>query len=147
MKTFKIVALHILDGDDIKDIPLTDGLIINKEDRSSKWIIEAFIDKEYLEFFQEELNSDEKMEIRVIITHAANDPAPFTVRVLTINVFDHHISVLFEGKLSKMRNEYATLILSDLLEEGLEGEQLLEEFKARIKSKRPSPSELKTRHH
>ncbi|MBS4218931.1 hypothetical protein KHA96_11455 [Bacillus sp. FJAT-49711] len=135
MKTFKIVALHIYENKKATNIPLEDGLIINKENEDGVWIIEAFIEKQYIEHFQKRFDHEEKFEIRVIITHAANDPAPLTVKVHTIQVLDDHISVLFEGRLSKRRNEYPEILLDDLIKEGLSGDQLLEEFRKRMKRK------------
>ncbi|MBS4178081.1 YwpF-like family protein [Lederbergia citrea] len=135
MKTFKIVALQMLKEHKAENIPLTDGLIINKENEDGFWIIEAFIDEKYEELFQKKYDSKEIFEIRVIITHAANDPAPFTVKVHTIKRVDHRISVLFEGRLSKRRNDYSELLLDDLIKEGFSGEKLIEEFKRRMKTK------------
>ncbi|MCR2821394.1 YwpF-like family protein [Lederbergia panacisoli] len=135
MKTFKIVALHIYEEKRATNIPLKDGLIINKENEDGVWIIEAYIEKQYIGHFQKRFDNEESFEIRVIITHAANDPAPFTVKVHTIQVLDDHISVLFQGRLSKRRNEYPEILLDDLIKEGLSGDQLLEEFRKRMKKK------------
>ncbi|MBS4195825.1 YwpF-like family protein [Lederbergia citri] len=136
MKTFKIVALQIYEEKKATDIPLKDGLIINKENEDGYWIIEAFVDKQYIGHFQKRHESQELFEIRVIITHAANDPAPFTVKVNTLQVLGENISVLFEGRLSKRRNEYPEMLLDDLIKEGLSGDQLIEEFRNRMKKGR-----------
>lgn len=133
MKTFKIVALQIIEQDRAKNIPLADGLIINKEDDKGSWIIEAYIDEQYQALFEDIRSRKEKIEVRVIITHAANDPAPFTVRVHAVKPVGDHISVLFIGILSKRRDEYLELMLDDLIKEGLSGEPLLVEFKKRMK--------------
>lgn len=136
LKTFKIVALQIYADKKAINIPLNDGLIINKENEDGVWIIEAFIEKQYMEQFQKRYENQEAFEIRVVITHAANDPAPFTVKVHTIQVLGDYISVLFEGRLSKRRNEYPEILLDDLIKEGFSGEQLLEEFRKRMKKDR-----------
>lgn len=138
MKTFKIVAMQVLEGPKGKDIPLVDGLIINKENEDGTWIIEAFIDLQFEEYFQKKKDQEQPFEIRVIITHAANDPAPFTVKVHKLIHLDSHVSVLFAGKLSKRKNEYSELLLDDLIKEGYSGEELMAEFKKRMRTKQRS---------
>lgn len=133
MKTFKIVALQILEKKESKNIPLKDGLIVNKENDDGSWVIEAFVDAQYKPYFDSLRENNRPLEIRVIITHAANDPAPFTVKIHKIVDMNDHISVLFTGRLSKRRNEYLELLLDDLIKEGLEGQALLAEFKARMR--------------
>ncbi len=55
MKTFKLKKLIVKEGIEAKllqhEIKLLDGLIINREDEQNRWLIEAFIDQSYLEFF------------------------------------------------------------------------------------------------
>ena len=137
MKTFKIVTLQILENKYARDIPLTDGLIINKENEDQEWIIEAYIDKKFEDLFQKRYQENKTFEIRVIITHPANDPASFIVNVHTIKRLENHISVLFEGQLSRRRSDYSELLLEDLVKEGYSGEELTKEFKLRIKAKQP----------
>lgn len=132
MKTFKIVALQIVDQPKPIDIPLTDGLAINQENEKQSWVIEVFTKKEYLEPFIARKNED-SFNIRVVITHPENDPAPFTVKVINLLEFDTHFSVLLQGKISHRRNTYPELLLSDLIKDGYQGEELLEEFRQRIK--------------
>lgn len=133
MKTFKIVALQILEEKQVKNIPLKDGLIINKENDDGSWVIEAFVDDQYKSYFESLRENNMPLEIRVIITHAANDPAPFTVKIHQIVAMNGHVSVLLVGRLRKRRNEYLELLLDDLIKEGLEGQELLAEFKARMR--------------
>jgi hypothetical protein len=45
------------------------------------------------------------------------------------------MSVLFEGQLRRNRSDYSELLLDSLLEKGLGGQALLEEFKDKMKSK------------
>ncbi|MBS4206775.1 YwpF-like family protein [Bacillus sp. FJAT-50079] len=133
MKTFKIVALQTFEDMKPINIPLTDGLIINKENDHGDWIIEAFIDQSLAPLFQKKWEEDRPFEIRVVITHAANDPAPFTAKIHKIRPVGERISVLFDGKLSKLRNEYSEHILEGLISEGFTGEALMIEFKKRMK--------------
>ncbi len=135
LKTFKIVALQLLENKKAQDIELEDGLIINKESEDGTWIIEAYIPKKYNDIFQTRLASKETFDIRVVITHADNDPAPFTVTISSIQQLKDHISVLFQGRLSKKRNDYSEMLLDDLIKEGYSGEQLLAEFKERMQSR------------
>lgn len=135
MKSFKIVSLQIIDNENIKDISLNDGLIINKEDGKKTWLIEAYIDKEYYDFFRIAQQKPEGIEIQVVITNEANDPAPFSTHIRGIKQFEKHISVLFEGFLRIKRNDYAELLLGDLVGEGLSGEELIQEFKERMRKK------------
>jgi len=138
LKTFKIVALQVLEDEGhAENIPLTDGLIINKENSEASWIIEAYVSNAFKPYFESIKEKNEPFEVRVIITHAANDPAPFTVKIHTIKPVKDYISVLFTGRLSKRRNEYLELLLDDLIKEGLTGEELLNEFKARMRMKQP----------
>ncbi|MCJ7840598.1 YwpF-like family protein [Lederbergia sp. NSJ-179] len=135
MKTFKIVALQIIDQQQTIDIPLTDGLIINKESEDGIWIIEAYIEKRLKKEFQSKYENKETFEVRVVITHQGNDPAPFTAEVITIREFDSHISVLLQGKLRRKRIEHLELLLEKLIKEGYSGEALTIEFKKRMKAK------------
>lgn len=132
MKTFKVVALQILEGKKNRNIPLTDGLIINKENNEGNWIIEAYVKKHLFDYFQSLYEQNEQIEIRVIITHGANDPAPFIVKIHKIVTMNEHISVLFKGRLSKRRNEYLELLLEELIKEELSEEALIKEFRKRL---------------
>ena len=133
MKTFKIVALQIFKNKIATDIPLSDGIIINKENEKEEWIIEAFIDKKFEGLFNKKYEEKEIFEIRVIITHSDNDPASFSVKVHKVKAMKSHISVLFEGHLSRPRKEYSELLLQELIEEGYSGQELTKAFKGRIR--------------
>ncbi|MFS0613497.1 YwpF family protein [Bacillus subtilis] len=135
MKSFKIIALQLIDQQQAIEIPLTDGLVINMESEDGDWIIEAYIDKKFKERFQAKWENKDTFEIRVVITHPGNDPAPFTVKIITIREIGSHISVLFQGTLRKRRNEYPELLLNDLLKEGYSGDLLMTEFKKRMRAK------------
>jgi len=136
MKSFKIVSLQvILDDGNTRDIVLEDGLIINKEDGKKTWLIEAFISKEYYDFFRTAQQCPDDLNVQVVITHESNDPAPFSTHVRGIKQFENHISVLLEGYLRVKRSNYAELLLSDIVREGFTGEELIEEFKNRMKKR------------
>lgn len=145
LKSFKIIALQLMDQQQPIEIPLTDGLVINMESEDGEWIIEAYIDKRFRQSFQEKYQNQDPFEIRVVITHSGNDPAPFTVQVHSIQELDQHISVLLKGKLSKKRIEYLELLLNELIKEGYNGEALRAEFKNRMKTKKASKNDEKLR--
>ncbi|WP_066057961.1 YwpF-like family protein [Robertmurraya korlensis] len=131
MKTFKLISLQIIDDSDALDITLYDGLIINKEDERNRWLIEAYVDSNYHDFFTRLLESEKETPAQVVISKKENDPATFTTRVLSVKKIDGRLSVLFEGFLKRSKN-YAELLLSDLIEKGLSGEELLNEFREKM---------------
>lgn len=131
MKTFKLISLQIVEGADLKDIELQDGLIINKEDDLSSWLIEAYISKSYLDYFK----SGDEMIVQVVISKKENGPATFQTKVHSVKEFDKNMSVLLEGTLKSTRNAYAELVLDDLLKKGMSGDNLLSEFKEKMKSR------------
>lgn len=135
MKSFKIVSLQVIVDGNIKEIVLEDGLIINKEDGKKTWLIEAYISKEYHDFFRAAQQRQDELDVQVVITHESNDPAPFSTRVRGMNEFENHISVLLEGYLRVKRSNYAELLLSDIVREGFTGEELIEEFRNRMKKR------------
>ncbi|GLB59012.1 YwpF-like family protein [Cytobacillus sp. NCCP-133] len=144
MKTFKLVSLQLVEEDGLVDIELDDGLIINKEDEKSNWLLEAYVNKSYFEYFQKRADKDDELTIRVVITKRENDPAAFQTKITSINELEDHISILFEGSLKRTKNDYAELLLQDLLGKGLKGDNLLDEFKVKMQSKPRLASSKKT---
>ncbi|SHP72717.1 Uncharacterised protein [Mycobacteroides abscessus subsp. abscessus] len=134
MKTFKLISLQIIDDSEALDITLHDGLIINKEDERNRWLIEAYVGANYHDFFTKLLKSEKETPAQVVISKKENDPASFTTRVLSVKKIDGRLSVLFEGFLKRSKN-YAELLLSDLIEKGLSGEELLSEFREKMMTK------------
>lgn len=134
MKTFKLISLQIIDDSEALDITLHDGLIINKEDERNRWLIEAYVGANYHDFFTKLLESKKETPAQVVISKKENDPASFTTRVLSVKKIDGRLSVLFEGFLKRSKN-YAELLLSDLIDKGLSGEELLSEFREKMMTK------------
>ncbi|KAA0565901.1 hypothetical protein F0342_04225 [Bacillus sp. CH30_1T] len=143
MKTFKVISLQVVENDELHDFEIVDGLIINKEDGQSTWLVETYLSNEYIEFFQEAQQRKEDLEIQVVISHKANDPAAFMTTIRCIKELDEHISIMFEGKLKKQRNEYAELLLDDLVRKGYSGEELIREFREKMVSKPRIPATAK----
>ncbi|RYI28862.1 hypothetical protein EVU96_13120 [Bacillus infantis] len=135
MKTFKLVSLQIVEGDGLKDIFLDDGLIINKEDDLSNWLIEAYTSKSFLEYFTAAKESKKELTVQAVITKKENDPAPLIVTVSSVKELENHISVLLEGSLKRTKSDYAERLLDVLIQEGYADENLLSEFKSRMQSK------------
>ncbi len=143
MKTFKVISLQVVDNDELQDFDIEDGLIINKEDGKSTWLVETYMSQKYLEFFQKAQQQENDLEIQVVISNKANDPAAFMTSIRGIKKMNGRMSVLFEGKLKKQRNEYAELLLDDLVQKGYTGDELMKEFREKMVSKPRIPATSK----
>jgi sugar diacid utilization regulator len=143
MKTFKVISLQVVDNDELHDFEIEDGLIINKEDGKSTWLVETYMSQKYIEFFQKAQQQKGDLEIQVVISNKANDPAAFMTSIRGIKKMDGRMSILFEGKLKKQRNEYAELLLDDLLQKGYTGDELMKEFREKMVSKPRIPATSK----
>ena len=131
MKTFMLKAIDIIENSSRKKVELIDGLIINREDEENQWIIEAYIDQKYLNYFQELQNQNEKVMIEVKITKETNDPATFITSMIGLNKIGTQMNVLFKGTIAvDQYNSGMEQALKSLIDQGYQGEELLEEFKA-----------------
>ncbi|MFJ5759328.1 YwpF family protein [Neobacillus sp. NPDC093182] len=135
MKTFKLVALEVVEDGNSVEIPLEDGLIINKENERASWLLEAYTDLSLYDYFQKIHEQSREVIVQAVITKRENEPAYFQTKIASLNKFQNHISILFEGRLRRNRSDYSELLLDSLLERGLGGQALLEEFKDKMKSK------------
>ncbi|WP_251552300.1 YwpF-like family protein [Neobacillus muris] len=135
MKTFKLYSLEVLEGETSVEIPLEDGLILNKEDDHSTWLIEAYSNLSLYDFFKKIQDENREVIAEVVITKKENAPAYFQTRIVSLLKFDNHISVLLEGQMRRNKSDYSELLLENLLQKGFEGQPLLMEFKDKIKSK------------
>ncbi|MDF0727018.1 YwpF-like family protein [Cytobacillus sp. S13-E01] len=146
MKTFKLVSLAIVHDQQSskvrEEITLLDGLIINKEDGENRWLMEAFIDKKYLELFETLQKNDEEVHLHVTISKKSNDPASIFGKVKSITKMDEHLSILFDGTI-KNKIDLAEIVLNDLVDQGLQGEQLLTQFKLKLHEKRGTATSAK----
>ncbi|WP_169891041.1 YwpF family protein [Litchfieldia alkalitelluris] len=132
MKTFKLVSLSFLPDvpseEKIIDVDLIDGLIINREDSGKRWIIEAFLNKSDRALFEQFKNEQKALHLQVTISDKSNDPAFVQATVMSIKEFSDHISILFDGKLERAPFVKSEQILAQLLQQGLQGEELLKTF-------------------
>lgn len=121
------------DEDEIerKKILLKDGLVINREDKNG-WLIEAYIDQKYKDYFSS-IEHIEEIMIQVKITREENDPAFFITKVIGINeISGDMINVLFQGSVVDHRKSRIEEMLKMIIEEGYQGESLLKKFKELI---------------
>jgi hypothetical protein len=136
MKSFKLVSLEIVEDNDTSvEIPLEHGLIINKEDERSTWLLEAYTDLSLYDYFEKISTEGRDLIVEAVITKKDNDPAFFQTKLVTLNKFEHHIGVLLEGHLRRKRRDYSEILLESLIQKGLSGPALLNEFKEKLKSK------------
>lgn len=121
------------------EVTLADGLVIDKENRSREWLIEVFAGDEYASFFRKALDEGRELDVEAVISRADNPPAPFRVKTRSVRKLGGRISVLLEGKLAKPEENSAEQILSELIEQGLCGDELLEAFKKRTTARANAP--------
>ncbi|WP_186577642.1 YwpF family protein [Aquibacillus kalidii] len=134
MKTFRLISLEILEDDKDQlishNIPLLDGLILNREEETSQWILECLIDRRYWLFFSDLKESKEELMLQAKITKETNQPATFMSSIIEINdINEGTINVLFAGKLIDRKKDHIEETLKRLIEEGYQGERLLAKFK------------------
>ncbi|MUK90252.1 hypothetical protein GMD78_17910 [Ornithinibacillus sp. L9] len=137
MKTFKLQALQILENEYEelvkKSITLYDGLIINREDEQNRWVIEAYVQSDYKDYFTNLRDKNEEIMVEVVITKESNDPATFITSIIGINdIGGERINVLFMGTIIDKRKSKIEEMLRKLIDEGYQGEELLEKFKELI---------------
>ena len=130
MKTFKMLTLERFSDEGFISYPLVDGIIINQENSHHTWILEMYVDREYVADFEPYLQTDEVIEVRAIISYPDNEPAGFRVVVNVIEVLGDQVSILMKGTLKTHRRQYAELLLEKLVEDGLSGDQLIEKFRS-----------------
>lgn len=147
MKTFKLVALEIKlsnsGSEDYHSLELIDGLIINKETEENQWILEALLPNASLPNFEEVFKQNEPLKLRATISKTSNDPANFNANIININKMEHQFSLLLEGMLTGGRALSPEMILQNLIEQGLSGHQLLQEFTHQLHEKRKKRSAFK----
>ncbi len=133
MKTFLLKQLQIVESnneDIVKtEVELIDGLVINREDGKNSWLIEALINKQYMAWFENMQNTRDQVMIEVKISKMSNAPATFITTIDSINNIGEHINVIFTGTIVDKRKSKIEEMLGELIEQGYQGEQLLEKFK------------------
>ncbi|MCS4487041.1 YwpF-like family protein [Staphylococcus americanisciuri] len=136
MKTFKAVRFQIVsENSSVTEYELLDGVIINKEDRGTGWLLEIVISDIHKEEMTEYMMNNALLNIRVVITRPSNDPALFDATIKHITQLQDKISVIFECHIYTLRQVYAENLLEQLVAEGLEGEALTKTFNRMMQSK------------
>lgn len=136
MKTFKLKSLELIENKDMniieKKIPLFDGLIINREDAANQWLIEAYTNYSYYDFFQPLSEMKDEVLVQVKITKETNDPATFITSIIGINKIGDRMNILLLGTMVDQRKTDIEKMLKKLIGKGYQGEQLLTKFKELI---------------
>lgn len=135
MKTFKMISVGLVEGDNVINFPLEDGIIINQENSYRSWVLEMLIGLEHEEKFNNMMNDGKIYDVKVVISYPENEPATFEVGIYDCRIIGDHISVLMKGTLKRARRKYAETLLSELLEDGLEGDELLQRFESDMRSR------------
>jgi hypothetical protein len=147
LKTFKLVSLAIVQTLDnskvIEEISLLDGLIIHKLDGENSWLIEAYVDKKYNDLFETLHKKNEEIHIQATITKKSNDPASLFAKIRSVNIMEDHTSILLDGVIFD-KLDLAEMVLSELVDQGLQGAELLAEFKLKLREKRGSAAAIKS---
>jgi hypothetical protein len=120
MKTFKLKMLKIMSQQQKiyvhTEVPLIDGLIINREDDHNHWLIEAYIDIEYLEFFKQLHEKKEETIVQVKITKESNEPAFFITSIVGVNeIGESSMNVLLLGTIVEENDQSVGTTLSSLI--------------------------------
>ncbi|CAM3741621.1 YwpF-like family protein [Alkalicoccus chagannorensis] len=143
MKTFRLCSINILfdeppeEHEMIKgrEVPLVEGLIINKEEAEKSWLLEAVLDQEWDSFFRDYLQENQTFMAEVTITNRTNDPATLVCRVSDVHQLHEHIVVHMQGDIVAKKDDLSDMLLRNLLDEGYEGEALYEEYRRRKKNR------------
>lgn len=136
LKTFKLISLTVLEDNDediiAHEIPLLDGLIIDREDEKNQWVVESFLDVSYYEFFSNLESLGKPIMLHAKITKETNQPATFMSSIIDINKMEKNINVLFIGELIDRKKGQIEKTLKKLIEEGYQGKKLLDMFKDKV---------------
>lgn len=136
MKTFKAVRFQIVsENSSVAEYELLDGLIINKENSGTGWVLEIVISDIHQEQMQAYMEAETLLDIRVVITRPSNDPALFDATIKHITPLNGSISVVFECHIYTLRQVYAENLLEQLVNEGMQGQELITTFNRMMKSK------------
>lgn len=128
LKTFKMLSMTAVLGDQNISIPLIDGIIINQENSHRSWTLEMYVDNNNSDLFEDHKVSGDLMEVKVVISYPENEPASFEVIVYEVKKIGDYVSVLFKGTLKRARRKYAEQLLSELISHGLSGDALVAQF-------------------
>nr|WP_276311812.1 YwpF-like family protein [Staphylococcus haemolyticus] len=136
VKTFKAVRFQIVnENGGITEFELEDGVIINKENSGTGWLLEVVISNAHYETMKKYYDDQTLLDIRVVITRPSNDPALFDATIKSISEFETTMSIVFDCHIYTLRQVYAESLLEQLIDEGLSGEELKITFNRMMQSK------------
>ncbi|TDL95388.1 YwpF-like family protein [Macrococcus carouselicus] len=135
MKTFKALRFQIVENETTHEYTLLDGVIINKENSGTGWLLEILIDSIHKETMEAYMKTGKVLDTRVVITRASNDPALFEATITNIKELNDKISVIFECHIYTPRQAYAEQLLEQLVDDKFEGEELIAAFNRMMVSK------------
>ncbi|KKK35179.1 hypothetical protein WN59_06030 [Salinicoccus sediminis] len=138
MKSFKIVEVKIEREGNFIILDLIDGIIINKETSEDSWLLEISTSPDFKDILEPYV--EQEVDLLVTITRPTNEPARFKGVFNEMNEIDNAVSLIFTGDIITQNPNYAEDLLAQLIDEGFEGDELLNEFTAMMESK----TELKT---
>lgn len=130
LKTFKLRKLVVLDYDkglEGTEVELIDGLIINREDDYDTWLIEGFINRNYWNYFEDKKH--EELMVQATITKESNEPASFITKMTEMHEIGEQMNVMLMGKIIDKQKKDVEQLLTALVEDGYEGEELIQKFK------------------
>ena len=130
-----MLSLAVVHNNQILPIPLVDGIMINQENSHRSWILEMYIDKNDSTFFEQFEKSKEVIDVKVVISYPDNEPATFQVAVYSIKKIGDYVSVLLKGTLKVVRRKYAEQLLSELITDGLSGDELVSRFESDMRTR------------
>ncbi|MGN1401174.1 MAG: YwpF family protein [Bacillus sp. (in: firmicutes)] len=140
MKSFKLVSLRIYaSNDQLVDVKLSEGLVINMEDDKSRWLLEGFVHADDYGAIEPYLKQPMNMKLQAVISKPDNNPAAFQATLKTIKKVEDFYSILFEGTIIYTQIGYSERLLQHLLDEGLKGEELLAAYKEKIRTRPALP--------
>ncbi|MFB5663834.1 YwpF family protein [Alteribacillus sp. HJP-4] len=135
MKTFRLRSLQFFIEEEksieLKDVPVIEGLIINREEDDGSWLLEAVIKTEHLAAFSAWKQAETLLIFEVVITHPENEPAMMKGTIRDILELNSNLSVMIDAKMAAGKDDISTMLLENLIKEGRSGEELLKEFSKR----------------
>ncbi|QXE02935.1 YwpF-like family protein [Terribacillus sp. DMT04] len=128
MKTFKLAELILYptneDSLEGKEMQLTEGLIINKEE-DNEWVLEAVLDKKDLAIVSNLSQDGNVVLAQVRITKPENRPALFLVQVQEVNDLEEEGNVIMRGNLRREDRSDLLMTIQRLRKEGKEEGEIL----------------------
>lgn len=138
MKSFKVIDIRLEHENNFIIFDLIDGIIINKETKEDPWLLEISISPDFKDILEEFVGQG--VNLLVTITRPSNEPARFKGIFNEMTEIDDALSLIFSGRIIVQNPNYPEEVLEQLIGEGYEGNELLNEFKTMMESR----TELKT---